>query len=623
MASSPIQVLDSARRDESLKRPEFFNSPGKRTAVLALLLFLLTLVAYNPITQNGFVGFDDPSYITNNRHVQAGLSWTTVKWAFRSIDAANWHPVTWLSHAFDYQIFGLRPAGHHYVTVLLHAITALLLFLFLQAATGFCWRSFIVAALFAVHPMNVESVAWAAERKSVLCMLFFVLMLMAYRRYILHPDWKRYSFVMLWFALALMSKAMVVTAPFLLLLFDYWPLERTRTVSWVRLVTEKLPLLAMSAASCIITMVAQSGGGAFHNQEFSLASRLMNAALAYVRYVGKAVWPVHLAAFYPYADKLPTWQAASAIAFLLLVSGSTLIFRRKRYLLVGWLWFLGTLVPVIGLVQVGEQAMADRYAYLPFIGLFVAVVWGVDDLARAKRWNSAYLGLGVCAVVAALSLLTYRQVGYWQNTKTLWTHALAVTGPNYMAEDSLGAALMGEEKIGEAKRHFERAVAINPLDGFGLVNLGVTDKLTGDVAGAVQNYEAAIRSTSDKNLQATALGNLASLYRMTGDLVRARADYESALQLVPDYNLALTSLGLMAEKEGDMTQAINYFERAVDSSPSDMQYLLLSQALARGGRQSEAEQVFNNAKSISENWDAAVGTVDYLLRQNGIGTAAP
>lgn len=623
MVSTAIQIRDSARRDESLKHPEFFNSPGKRTAVLALLLFLLTLVAYNPVTQNGFVGFDDPSYITNNRHVQAGLSWTTLKWAFRSTDAANWHPVTWLSHALDYQIFGLRPAGHHYVTVLLHAITALLLFLFLQAATGFCWRSFIVASLFAVHPVNVESVAWAAERKSVLCMLFFVLMLMAYRRYVIHPDWKRYSGVLLCFALALMSKAMVVTAPFLLLLLDYWPFERSKTISPSRLIREKMPLLAMSAASCIVTMAAQRSGGAVHSEEFSLASRTSNAVVAYWRYIGKAFWPTDLAAFYPHTDKLPAWEVVFATALLLLVSASALTIRRKGYPLVGWLWFLGTLVPVIGLVQVGEQAMADRYAYLPFIGLFVAVVWGVADLARAKHWNSAYLSLGVCAIVVALSLLTYRQVGYWQNTKILWTHAVAVTGPNYMAEDSLGSAMMGEEKIGEAKRHFERAVAINPLDGFGLVNLGVTDKLTGDVAGAVQNYEAAIRSTSDKNLQATALGNLGSVYRMTGDLVRARAYYESALQLVPDYNLALTSLGLMAEKAGDMTQAINYFERAVDSSPTDMQYLLLSQALARGGRQSEAQQVFNKAKSISQNWDAAVGGVDYLLRQNGIATAAP
>ena len=622
MAGS-IQMRDSAQPVAPLKRAEFFSSPGKRTAVLALLLFLLTLIAYNPVTQNGFVGFDDPSYITNNRHVQAGLTWTTVKWAFRSTDAANWHPITWLSHALDCQLFGLRPAGHHYVTVLLHAITALLLFLFLQAATGFCWRSWIVATLFAIHPINVESVAWAAERKSVLCMLFFVLMLMAYRRYAQQPHWRRYSLVTLCFALALMSKPMVVTAPVLLLLLDYWPLERTKTVSPARLIKEKLPLLAMATASGVVTMMAQHSGGAVHNQEFSFATRMTNALVAYCRYLGKAFWPADLGAFYPHTDKLPSWEVTFAIALLLLVSGSVLLFHRKRYLLVGWLWFIGTLVPVIGLLQVGEQAMADRYAYLPFIGLFIAAVWGIADFTQERKFKTGYVGLGACTVVVALSLLTYRQVGYWQNTTTLWTHTLAVTGPNYMAEDSLGAALMGEQKIAEAKRHFESAVAINPLDGFGLVNLGVADKLSGDISGAARNYEAAIRSTSDKNLQATALANLGSLYRMTGDTTRARTCYESALQLVPDYNLALTSLGLMDEKAGDLNQAISYFNRAVEIAPSDTQYLLLSQALARAGKEHQAQEATDQARAMSQNWDAAVGGVNYLLQQHGIEAAAP
>lgn len=613
--AAPTQIQASAQPVEGLKQPAFFSSPEKRAPVLGLLLFLLTVASYNPVARNGFVGFDDPSYITANHHVQDGLTWGTVKWAFRSTDAANWHPITWLSHALDYQIFGMRPGSHHYVTVLLHAITALLLFLFLQAATGFCWRSLIVAALFAVHPMNVESVAWAAERKSVLCMLFFMLMLMAYRRYAQHPDWERYSLVALLFALALMSKPMAVTAPFLLLLLDYWPLERIGTTSLARLLTEKLPLFAMSAASCIITMLAQRGGGAFHNKEFSLGSRLMNAAVAYVRYVEKAFWPTHLAAFYPYTGKLPAWQVASALVFLLLVSGSALLFRQKKYLLMGWLWFLGALVPVIGLVQVGEQAMADRYAYLPFIGLFVAIVWGTSDLAHQKKLDSAYLGISAFLALAALSVLTYRQVRYWQNTEMLWTHTLAVTGPNYMAEDSLGAALMGDDKVVEARHHFQRAVTINPHDSFGLLDLGVTDKLSGDIAGAAQNYEAAIRSTADRNLQATALANLGSLYRMTGDNARARSYYESALQLVPDYNLALTSLGLMAEKTGDLEPAIRYFQKAVDSAPSDTEYLLLSQALSRAGRQDEAHEALSKAKSMSQNWEAAMGGVDYLLRR--------
>lgn len=592
-----------------------FRSPRERNVILSLFLALLTLVTYNSIAHNDFVKFDDPSYITANPHVKAGLTWETVKWAFKSTENANWHPLTWLSHALDYQIFHLRPAGHHYISVLLHAATAMLLFLFLQAATGFPWRSAVVAALFAIHPINVESVAWASERKSVLSMLFFVLMLMAYRQYAQRPGWKRYSLVTLLFAMGLMSKPMLVTAPFLLLLLDYWPLERTKTISLPRLLAEKLPLLAMSAASCAVTVIAQNSGGAVHNEEFSLPNRLMNALISYARYVGKSVWPSHLGAFYPYVEHRPIWQIAAAVMFLPAATVTVLCLRKQRYLAVGWLWFLGAMVPVLGIVQVGEQAMADRYAYLPFIGLFMAGVWTIAELAEAKKIPIAYLGIGMCATLASLSAATHRQIGYWKDTKTLWTHTLAVSGPNFMAEDSLGAALMDEGKLPEAKIHFEKAVAINPRDAFGFLDLGVCEKLSGNLVGAMRSYESAMQMSADRNLQATALGNMGSLYRMSGDYSQARAKYEAALQLVPDYNLALTSLGLIAEKTGDLPTAIKYFRRAVSASPSDTQYLLLSQALAKAGYQRDAQQALVQAQTMSQNWDAAVGSVNHLLRQ--------
>ena len=583
--------------------------------MLSLLLVLVTLISYNPVVHNKFVGFDDPAYITNNSHVRSGLSWTTIGWAFCSTKQANWHPLTWISHALDVSLFRLNPVGHHYMNVLLHATTATLLFLFLQAATGFAWRSAAVAALFAIHPINVESVAWASERKSVLSMLFFVLLLMAYRRYTRQPEWRRYSLVAMLFAMGLMSKPMLVTAPFLLLLLDYWPLERTNSVRLSRLVTEKLPFLAMSIASCAVTVVAQKGGGAVHNEEFPFANRLANALISYALYVGKGIWPSQLGAFYPYREHRPDWHIIAAVMFLVLVTTTVLLLRKQRYLAVGWLWFLGATVPVIGIVQVGEQAMADRYAYLPFIGLFMASVWTIAEIAEAKKIHFAYLGVGTCAILAALSAMTHRQVGYWKNTSTLWTHTLAVTGPNFMAEDSLGAALMDEGKLPEAKTHFETAVAINPRDAFGLLDLGVCHKLSGDLVGAMSNYEAAVRVSADRNLQATALGNMGSLYRTSGDYARARAKYESALQFVPDYNLALTSLGLMAEKTGDLPAAINYFTHAAASSPSDTQYLLLSQALEKAGQQQDSQRALAQAQAISQNWDAAVGSVNYLLRQ--------
>jgi len=583
--------------------------------MLSLLLVLATLISYNPVVHNNFVSFDDPSYITSNSHVRAGLTWNTVTWAFRSTELANWHPLTWISHALDFSLFRLNPIGHHYMNVLLHATTATLLFLFLQAATGLAWRSAAVAALFAIHPLNVESVAWASERKSVLCMFFFLLMLLAYRWYAQQPKWKRYSLVALLFAMGLMSKPMLVTAPFLLLLLDYWPLERTQTISLPRLITEKLPLLAMSVVSCAVTIVVQRSGGAIHNEEFSFGSRLVNALISYARYVGKAIWPSHLGAFYPYAEHRPDWQIAAAVMFLALATATMLLLRKQRYLAVGWLWFLGAMVPVVGIVQVGEQAMADRYAYLPLIGLFMAAVWTVADVAKAEKIHPSYLSVGTCVILVALSATTYRQSGYWKTTSTLWTHTLAVTGPNFMAEDSLGAALMDEGKLPEAKKHFERAVAINPRDAFGLLDLGACEKLSGDLVEAMRNYEAAVRMSADRNLQATALGNMGSLYKTSGDYARARAKYESALQLVPDYNLALTSLGLMAEKAGDLPAAINYFTHAAASSPSDRQYLLLSQALARAGRQQDAQRTLAQAQAMSQNWDAAVGGVNYLLRQ--------
>lgn len=323
--------------------------------MLSLVLVLATLITYNPVVRNNFVGFDDPAYITTNSHVRSGLSWNTIRWAFCSTEQANWHPLTWISHALDASLFRLNPVGHHYMNVLLHATTTTLLFLFLQAATGFAWRSAAVAALFAIHPINVESVAWASERKSVLSMLFFVLLLMAYRRYTRQPGWRRYLLVALLFAIGLLSKPMLVTAPFLLLLLDYWPLERTNTIRLTRLVAEKLPLLAMSIASCAMTVVAQKGGGAVHNEEFPFGNRLVNALISYALYVAKGIWPSQLGAFYPYREHRPDWHIAAAVVFLVLVTATVLLLRKQRYLAVGWLWFLGATVPVVGIVQVGNR----------------------------------------------------------------------------------------------------------------------------------------------------------------------------------------------------------------------------------------------------------------------------
>ncbi|MGA2237340.1 MAG: tetratricopeptide repeat protein [Terriglobales bacterium] len=593
-----------------------FSSAGNRRAVLSLLLILLTLGAYNPAAYNDFVSFDDPAYVTSNPHVRAGLTWDTVKWAFRSTEQANWHPLTWLSHALDCQFFHLNPAGHHYTNVLLHAATAVLLFLFLQAATGFAWRSAMVAALFAIHPVNVESVAWAAERKNVLCMFFFVLMLLAYRWYAQRPGWKRYSLVALLFAMGLMSKPMLVTVPFLLLLLDYWPMGRTKEHSLGRLVAEKLPLLAMSAASSVVTIIAQEADGAIHSSDFTLSNRLQNAILSYARYVGKAIWPSDLAAFYPHRQHLPAWQVALAALLLVSITSAVLLFGRKQqYLAVGWFWFLGAMVPVIGLVQAGEQGMADRYAYLPFVGLFLAIIWAFSEWAREHRISAMYIAVTAFCVLGALMAVTHKQIGYWKNTRSLWAHTLSITDDNYVAEASMGAELVAEGEIQEAIKHLEAGIAINPRDPFSWLDLGVCEKRLGNVDQAVEDYEAALRLASDPSLRRAAYRNLGSIYRIQKDYVRASRSYESVLQILPDDFVGLTGLGLIAQKTGDLPHAIDYYSQAVKTEPSDAEYLLLGQALAKAGRASEAQAAYAQAHKISSDWNATERAVDHLLQE--------
>jgi len=360
-----------------------------------------TLALYNPVNRHPFVNYDDDRYVTENAHVHNGLNWDTLTWAFSAEEQGNWHPLTWLSHALDFQLFHLNATGHHFTSLLIHSANAVLLFLFLLYATGRVGPSWFVAALFALHPINVESVAWVAERKNVLCTFFFFAALLAYCWYARKPAWRRYLAFAGLFALGLMSKPMVITLPFVLLLLDYWPLGRLKEsppsaspipqASLSKLLVEKLPLLALSAASAAITMQAQRAGGAVRSTaQFSLGVRVENAVVAYATYLWKTIWPAHLAPLYPHpGDSLPVWEVVISALVLLAVTSVVARFRAKRYLLTGWLWFLGTLVPVIGLVQVGDQAMADRYAYIPLVGIFVMIAWGVADLA-----DSRHLGLG-------------------------------------------------------------------------------------------------------------------------------------------------------------------------------------------------------------------------------------
>ena len=599
--------------------------------MFSLLLFAAVLASYSSIIHNQFLDYDDNEYITNNAHVKAGLTWANVQWAFSTSEEANWHPLTWLSHELDSELFGLNPVGHHVVNVLLHAVNAVLLFLLLQSATGFRWRSLMVAALFALHPINVESVAWAAERKNVLSMLFFLLALYAYGRYARRPGLGRYIAVAGFFVLSLLAKPQAITFPFLLLLWDYWPLDRIGArdmptqagnaprLPIARLLLEKLPLLFLSAASAVITMEAQKAGGAVKDlARFSLPLRLETTVISYARYLGKTFWPTKLVLPYPHPLKLyPAWQVYAAVVLLLLITAIVLCARDKRYLAVGWFWFLGSLVPMIGLVQVGEQAMADRYAYIPFLGLFLMTVWLIADWAadwnKSRQVPARWLAIPAVCCLLALACLTYRQVGYLHDTEALWRRALALTQDNYIAQGALAGVLHKQGKTEEAIEHIRAALAIRPDDWPANLILAAYEQSQGDTAAATARYQMVALRASKPSQRAAAYNDLGTAYRQTGDLLRAKEAFEQSLRLVPSQPMLMVTLGLIAQKNGDLPEAVRQYSSAFELQHSDVRALLLAQALRLEGRVDEADAMSRRAARASGNLAEAQKTVDSLL----------
>ena len=522
MTSSPQQEI------QSLRQP----------VLLALLLVVAALAVYYPVRHLPFTNYDDDLYVTNNVHVQSGLEWDTIQWAFATHDASNWHPLTWLSHALDFQFFGLDPSGPHVVNLLLHTLNVMLLFWVLWQATGSAKRSAMVAALFAIHPVNVQSVAWVAERKNALSMLFFLLALGAYRWYTRGPRLSGYVVVALLYAHGLMAKPQVITLPFVLLLWDYWPLQRMsaadasspsgKNIAW--LLVEKIPLFALSAASAVVTLLAH--GGASVVRWYPLSMRLANAIVSYARYVGMAIWPSHLAVFYPHPlGSLGSRQVLISFAFLVLATVIVLIESHRRYLMVGWFWFLITLLPMIGIVQVGTQAMADRYAYLPFIGLFLIAVWTVADWAG--RWHISWAlqaGVGI-AVLAALVAVTHRQLEYWHDSVTLWRHTLEVTRDNYIAEVDLGAALVQRGEVAKAMEHFRAATVIDPLDPISNMYLARYAQTQGNFPEAIEAYKKVILGSDDLHLKAQAFSNMGYAYHSLGNEADAQKCFRAAASL--------------------------------------------------------------------------------------------
>ena len=588
--------------------------PNPRTALslIGFLLFLGTLMLYYPALHNGFVNYDDPDYVTSNFHVQQGLTKQSVAWAFTSTAEANWHPLTWLSHMLDVRLFGLRPAGHHAQSVFWHAVDVVLLFLLLANATGFVGRSAIVAALFAVHPLNVESVAWVAERKSVLCTFFLLLAFAAYGWYVKKPRVSRYLLVALLFALGLMAKPMAITLTFLLLLIDFWPLQRFPQTPLSALVLEKLPLLALSAASAAITIYAQRAGGALGSTELlPLAIRVKNAIYSYFVYLDKALWPSRLAVFYPHPEgSLALWKVLAAALILITITAVCWHFRERRYLPVGWLWFLVALAPVIGVVQVGRQAWADRYAYLPLWGLFVIIVWLLSEAAlRISLGRAAQIAIAL-AVLAGYALTAHSQITYWRDSYSLFAHAIQVTGANPIAEGNLGSALIEMRRPDLAVPHLERAIHLMPTFAAAHYNLGTLFHRQNDLGRAQQEYQLALMYATDEREAAQTHNNLGVLFNQRGRRDDAEAEFTKAIALNPYEQNSRIGRGLIEHEEGKLDAAFQDFEQAAQIAPSPLAAYWEGRVLEEKGQLAASAEAYRIALKLAPNFGDARARLD-------------
>jgi len=590
-----------SRRPKKKTRPE--KTPtipsatgglNDRRMVLGVCIFLAVIVwvVFGQTLHHEFVNFDDDYYVYENPEVAHGLTLPGIVWTFTHVYANNWHPLTWISHMLDCQFYGLNPGGHHLTNILLHTTAVILLFLILRQMTGALWRSAFVAAVFAIHPLRVESVAWVAERKDVLSGVFFMLTIGAYVRYARCP-WSpaRYGLVVFLFALGLLCKPMLVTLPFVLLLLDYWPLNlvapspdrRNHSPIPRRLILDKLPLLGLAAASSLVTLFAQKEAIQSFEQ-IPLPLRVDNALISYVTYLGQMFWPSGLAVLYPFpANGRPLSEVIPALVLLLSITMGVFLLRKLRpYLLTGWLWYLIMLVPVIGILQVGIQTNADRYTYLPQIGLYLLLTWAAAGLCAEWRHRRAVLGGCSAVILAALIFCAHTQTSYWRNSESLWTHTLACTSDNFTAHNNLGNALLQKGKIPEAITNFQQALQIKPDYAEAHYNLGNTLLQKGKVDEAISHYQQALLIKPD---YANAHNNLGTALFQKGKVDEAISHYQQALLIKPDYANAHNNLGNALRKKGNIEEAIVHYQKALE----------LEQA---AGRQDIVERLNAELKSL-------------------------
>jgi len=632
---------------------------NRRTLLICLFLAIAVIAVYWQVGNHEFISFDDDDYVTENRYVQNGLTLKGIAWAFSEPHAHNWHPLTWLSHMLDCQLFGLRPGRHHLVNLFFHIANTLLLFLILRRMTSALWQSAFVAGLFALHPLHVESVAWVAERKDVLSTFFWMLTIGAYVYYVERPGYKRYLFVLALFLLGLMSKPMLVTLPFVLLLLDYWPLKRLQTVKaaarisaattqpasrakkkkksqqqaqkdtvqtksiiesralWPQirlLLKEKISFFAVTILFCFVTFYAQ------HRvvkpmELYPLGGRIANALISYVSYIGKMLWPVKLSIFYPYASfALLSWQTVSAMLVLMIITYLTIrAAERFPYFIVGWLWYLGTLIPVIGLVQVGLQSMADRYTYLPFIGIFIMIAWGVPELLNRWRYGRFAIASAAVGILLTLMVITYVQIGYWRNNIILYEHAIKVTSENYWAHYNLGLSLMKSGKMSDAFPQFQETLRIKPDDYDALINVGVILAKRGNLDAAVSLFERVLQFKPDS---AKAHSNLGTALMQKGNIDEAIIHGREAIRLKSSDPENYFVLGRILAKNGNIDEAIVHYSRALQIKPdyADV-HNSMGIILARKGKLDEAIFQFREALRIRPDFQEAHNNLQMALAE--------
>lgn len=604
-------------------------SGNNARAIICIMLLAVTAGAMWELNYCEFVNYDDQDYVINNVHIQDGLTLEGIRWALTSTHAANWHPLTWMSHMLDVQVFGMNAARHHSINLLIHAVNSVLLFLVFCRMTGAVWRSALVAALFALHPLHVESVAWVAERKDVLSSLFWILTMGAYVLYVERPAAKRYLAALLFFVLGLMSKPMLVTLPFVLLLMDFWPLERMGRknahtsggtgYSWetIRpLIKEKIPFFALTVISSALTYAVQQKGGAMtFSESLSIASRIANAFISYVIYIRKTVLPVDLAVLYPHSLTYPFWQAAGAFALIVFITVLILGKAREfKYLVTGWLWYLGTLVPVIGFVQVGVQAMADRYTYIPITGLFIMFAWGISEMA--DKWQRRTLAAAFSITVLLIFLpLTIKQAGFWRNSLALFDRVVSVTENNYIAYNNRGLIYSQLGNHDRAIEDYGRSIAIKPEYADAFVNRGVSYGRTGRLQDALADHD---RALSIRPTFAQAYNSRGVIYYQMGRAAEAVADYGKAIEINPRFAEAFSNRGIAYVCAGRPDLAVADYGEAIIINPRYAKaYYNRGAIQAQMGRMDAAIGDFGKALAINSRYAEAYNNRGVLYFQTG------